>query len=242
MRAWILPPAKTSTAGALSAALSVLAHALLVAAAVHTTAISANDLADAITQRLQYLPPPDRRPSAPAQVEHLEFVALGGGSVMADKGAFVDAERTATGNGPLPKEGNAAGSAVLSQAQSAPEPAPDSVYSILEVEERATRTAGSAAPVYPPQLMSAGTQGSVFVRFVVDTTGRADPESIVIVRSTDPAFSESVKTAIPLMTFLPAMVGKHHVRQAVEQSFEFRITAPVPVTTPATDTRGRRTP
>ena len=239
MRAWILPPAKTTTAGAVSAALSILAHSLLVAAAVHTSAISASELADVITQRLQYLPPPDRRPSAPAQVEHLEFVALGGGA-MAGKGEFVDAPPAQAGNGPSPKQGSDAGAAARSQAPSVPEPAPDSVYSILEVEERAARTAGSAAPVYPPALMSAGTQGTVFVRFVVDTTGRADAESIVIVRSTDPAFSESVKTAIPLMTFVPAMVGKHHVRQAVEQSFEFRITAPVPVTVP--DTHARRTP
>jgi TonB family protein len=74
-------------------------------------------------------------------------------------------------------------------------------------------------------MMKEGKEGGVFIRFVVDSTGRADSATIEVVRATHPLFAQSVRQAVPLMMFSPASVGGRHVRQAVEQNFEFRITA-----------------
>ena len=43
---------------------------------------------------------------------------------------------------------------------------------------------GDRAPAYPETLRTAGITGTVRVRFVVDTTGRAEPSSIRVLEST----------------------------------------------------------
>jgi protein TonB len=122
-----------------------------------------------------------------------------------------------------------------------PMPSDDSVYSILNVEESAVRAEGSAAPIYPPELIEKGVEGLVLTNFVIDTTGRADSATIEILQSTHPLFVASVRTAIPGMRFSPAMVQGRRVRQVVEQRFQFRITPPVPVV-PAEHTRANPVP
>jgi TonB family protein len=104
----------------------------------------------------------------------------------------------------------------------------DSVYSILNVEESAVRSELSAAPIYPAELIEKGVEGQVLTNFVIDTTGRADSATIVILQATHPLFVESVRTAIPGMRFSPAMVQGRRVRQIVEQRFQFKITPPAP--------------
>jgi len=88
-----------------------------------------------------------------------------------------------------------------------------------------TRAENSAAPAYPLELMTKGVQGSVLVRYVVDTTGFADPASLEILNATHAAFAQSVKDALPYMRFHPARIGGRKVRQMVEQPFIFRIQA-----------------
>jgi protein TonB len=122
-----------------------------------------------------------------------------------------------------------------------PIPSEDSVYSILNVEESAVRSEGSAAPIYPPELISKGIEGAVLTNFVIDTTGRADTTTIEIVQSSHPLFVESVRTAIPGMRFSPAMVQGRRVRQVVEQRFQFRITPPA-LTVPAEHTKASPVP
>jgi TonB family protein len=196
-------------------------HAAFVGAAVRGTAINARELAESISQRIQYLPPPDRRGGKENLVERLQYVDLGGGALVPPIGT---GGLVAPG-GPLPQPhvGGNAGVDRTTQEQSVADPSRDSVYSVLEVEEQAVRTAASAAPVYPPELMKAGTEGAVFMRFVVDTSGRADPATVEVVRATHPLFAEAVRSAVPQMNFTPAMVGGRRVRQVVEQNFQFRI-------------------
>jgi hypothetical protein len=100
---------------------------------------------------------------------------------------------------------------------------PDTAFSILEVDEMVERYEGSAAPVYPHDLLTLGTQGLVHTIYVVDTTGRVDTTSIQVVESDDPRFTESVRDALGLMRFRPARRAGKTVRQLVEQSFRFRI-------------------
>jgi hypothetical protein len=103
---------------------------------------------------------------------------------------------------------------------------PDSVFSIIEVDEMVERYDGSAAPVYPHDLLAVGAQGLVHTIYVVDTTGRVDTTSIKVVESDDPRFTASVRDALGLMRFRPARRAGKTVRQLVEQSFRFRIAPP----------------
>ncbi len=103
---------------------------------------------------------------------------------------------------------------------------PDSVFSVLQVDRTVERYDGSAAPAYPRDLLAVGAEGVVEAVYVVDTTGRVDTATIEVMRSDDPRFTQSVRTALAGMRFRPASRGGKAVRQLVEQRFRFRIARP----------------
>jgi len=100
------------------------------------------------------------------------------------------------------------------------------VYVESELDKAAERYPGSAAPEYPAYLEAEGIQGSATVQFVVDSNGRADSVSFSVLDATHPAFAESVRAALTGMLFSPAEINGHHVRQWVQQSFQFVIQHP----------------
>lgn len=227
MRFMMMQSSAKGLATSPSAFLSVAAHALLIGAAVHGTGARAKELFDKAVADVIYLPPPDRRAATSASVERIEYLEMGAGAAVAPTG-----RPTATPPGKpkhgTPRVGDDLGNEAHAQPDRPSGANPDSVYSILTVEESATREQGSAAPVYPPELMAANVEGSITARYVVDTTGRADPASIQIMRETHPGFAKSVRDAIPGMRFTPGLVQGRPVRQVVEQSFEFRLAAAAP--------------
>jgi protein TonB len=240
MRLW-LHSYTSATTVAPSAMLSVAAHVVLIGAAVYGTGVESRQLVEEISQRIYYLPPPDRMPASEAIAEQIQYVDVG-------NGARIRGEETQNGTQPgQPKAAEnpggrgAPGVDPLDQQSQVPMPSDDSVYSILNVEESAVRSEGSAAPIYPPELIAKGMEGAVLTNFVIDTTGRADTTTIDIVQSSHPLFEQSVRTAIPGMRFSPAMVQGRRVRQVVEQRFQFRITPPAPVV-PAEHTRANPVP
>ncbi|HEY0776929.1 MAG TPA: TonB family protein [Gemmatirosa sp.] len=79
----------------------------------------------------------------------------------------------------------------------------------------------SGGPVYPPALLAQGVAGEALVEFVVDTTGRVDTASFLVVDATDPRFADAVRDALPAMRFAPARVGGHRRRQAVQLPVRF---------------------
>ena len=87
-----------------------------------------------------------------------------------------------------------------------------------------TRIVTSARPRYPESLRQAAIDGTVLVRFVVDTTGRVDMSSVAVVSSTHDLFTRAVRDALPGFRFKPAESGGHHVRALAEMPFEFQIT------------------
>ena len=93
----------------------------------------------------------------------------------------------------------------------------------FQVEKPVTQAPGSAQPVYPDLLRSAGIEGDVLATFVVDTTGRADPSTFKVLRATHQQFEKAVRDALPRMRFIPAEVGGRKVRQLVQQPFAFAI-------------------
>jgi protein TonB len=233
MRFLFLPHAK-SAAFAPSALLSVAAHTAFIGAAVYGTGERARALEERRTAEVHYLPPPDRRPSLEAVEEQLQYIEVGAGVATSENGTIGGALPEGE---PRPDErhpGGAAGDQTVNQTPQSPVLSSDSVYSILSVEESAVRVEGSAAPVYPAELIAAGVEGTVVARYVIDTTGRADPATLEVQPGANLAFAQSVREALPGMRFTAATVRGRKVRQMVEQSFQFRLAPPA---APAEHTR-----
>jgi TonB family protein len=98
----------------------------------------------------------------------------------------------------------------------------------VEVDSVVERDPTSVAPIYPPELLAKNVEGSTFVHYVVDTTGRVDTLTIQVMRTTHAAFASSVRHALGEMKFRPAIQQSSKVRQWVQQSFAFRINRPPP--------------
>lgn len=221
MRLWLETYGRT-TAVSQSAVLSVVTHAVLIALAIAGTAKGPEVTAESLAENVFYRPPPNRAARQQETRESLRYFELapeglgaGLGTPLADvTKAFTEIDRSTPGDlGTEPVT-----------AVDAPEiPGADSVLTILEVDSIAVRDPQSAAPAYPLELLKQGVQGSVYTRYVVDTSGFADTTSLKIVRTTRPEFSAAVREALPHMRFSPARLGSRKVRQLVEQEFTFRI-------------------
>ena len=99
----------------------------------------------------------------------------------------------------------------------------DQPYFEFQVEKPVVPAPGSISPRYPDMLRQAGVEGEVLAQFVVDTTGKAEPGSLKILKSSHDMFIQSVKNALPQMKFIPAEVGGRKVKQLVQQPFTFSI-------------------
>ena len=77
------------------------------------------------------------------------------------------------------------------------------------------------APRYPASLRATGIQGSVFARFVVDTTGRVRMETVNVDASDHALFSEAVIEALRRSRYTPAELRGRKVPQLVVQPFVF---------------------
>ncbi len=234
---------QSTTKGAVlnpSVAVSITAHLVLAGAAAYGTGPRIRLWDDHVTERVYYLPPPDRRPDSDQHAERVRYFDAGSGSAAHE----VPAERGAAPSQPRKpledKPGGDGGNDDRSTAATARTHSTDSVYSILAVDETAARVQRSAAPVYPLRMLKEGIEGTVLTRFIIDSTGRVDSVSVEVLRATDPAFAESVRVALAGMLFSPAVVAGHAVRQLVEQRFEFTILQPPPVL--ADQTRTPRSP
>ena len=100
----------------------------------------------------------------------------------------------------------------------------DSVFTPATVDKPAIPRGDNPTPTYPSSLRAALIEGTVVARFVVDSAGRAEPRSIVIVATTHPLFADAVTQTLLRSRYLPAMAGGRTVRQLVEQRFAFTLT------------------
>ena len=198
-------------------ALSLLAHAVLVGAAVVATQrdplapepeLPPNSIA-------RFLAPPNRTAGQQAQPEQIRYVALsipeGTGLTDTKVGVIQTAEPRLTG---------------LDQVDAPPleELAGiDSVFQLIEVDRAASRYEWSAAPVFPPAMLAQGQGGFVSAEWVVDERGVADTTTLRIVEATHPEFAKAVRDALPFMRFRPARIGNRAVRQLVQQPFYFQV-------------------
>lgn len=105
----------------------------------------------------------------------------------------------------------------------APRSTAEQTYFEFQVTKPAGRAPGSVVPRYPPELKAAGVEGEVLVQFVVDTLGAPALTTFRVLKSSHGEFTESVKTALPEMKFVPAELRGRKVRQLVQQPFVFAI-------------------
>jgi protein TonB len=98
----------------------------------------------------------------------------------------------------------------------------DAPYTEFQVEKQVVRT-GGADPEYPARLRDSGVNGEVVAQFVVGENGRYEGGSLRIIKSSDPAFTDAVKRALPGMRFSAAQIGGRKVKQLVQMPFVFNI-------------------
>jgi TonB family protein len=98
------------------------------------------------------------------------------------------------------------------------------VYIEPELEHPAARDPASDGPLYPDYLRARGIEGSVVIRFIVDTLGHADSTTLRIVETSHPGFADAVRTALPRMLFIPAQLDGRPVPQLVMREFRFILT------------------
>lgn len=97
------------------------------------------------------------------------------------------------------------------------------VYLEAIVEEKPS-VLSAPQPRYPEMLRQAGIEGRVVMQAIIDTSGRAEPNSITIVRSPNPAFNDVSRTWMLGALFRPARVHGRAVRVLVEVPIDYRIT------------------
>lgn len=169
-----------------------------------------------ISSALKYLLPPDRPMRSAAEAQ-----ATWSSAAMASL-----PPGNAETYSPLVQQ---AGTPTTDLADSAPpEPlaeaaAAQNAFTLLDVDTAVVRDPSSAVPVYPSLLEKQGIEGTAIVRFVVDTTGRADVATFRLVETNHPLFGAAVREALPGMKFHPATIGPNKVRQMVELPFVFQI-------------------
>jgi TonB family protein len=96
-------------------------------------------------------------------------------------------------------------------------------YFEFQVDKPVLQRPGNPHAQYPDEMRSRMRVGDVTVQYVVDTTGHVDMNTVEIIKSSDAAFSNSVKSVLPEMRFFPAETAGRRVRQMVQQSFRFAL-------------------
>jgi hypothetical protein len=203
---------------------SILAHAGLVLLAAGATDGGRQLPTDEREARVFFLLPPDRVDVRLRQTENFQWGKLGGdledGMHLTRPGEALRIREPAYGARTWGERSGARGELPFGPQRPF---VPDTVFSVLQVDEMVERHGESAAPAYPRDLLAIGAEGVVQAIYVVDTTGRVDTTTIQVVRSDDPRFTESVRTALGRMLFRPAKRSGKTVRQLVEQQFRFVI-------------------
>jgi TonB family protein len=213
---------------------SVAAHFVLLGAFVDASGPPPAGMEEPSFRPVFYLAPPNRPLTEMGGGERIRYVALGSGGAGSGPGEAVGSEE-GTARPAIPTPGERGDETGVPAPSESDEP----VFTIIEVDEEAARVATSAAPAYPPQLLSEGVEGTVVVRYVVEANGLADSSSLVILSATRREFADAVRAAIPFMRFTPARIDERPVRQLVEQPFSFRILRPQPADTTATPATSR---
>jgi TonB family protein len=100
--------------------------------------------------------------------------------------------------------------------------ASDQVFMESVVEERPVIISGPQLN-YPDLLRHAGVQGRVLVQAIIDTSGRAEPQSVKIIQSPNPGLDQPAKNYVLRALFRPARVHGRAVRVLLNLPIDFKI-------------------
>ena len=215
-----------------SSALSTVAHAALVAAAVALTATSRQRLVDVFEPHLIYVPvavPPEMPHVAPAPRASARTSPTS--SASTDLPALqLDPQITV---GIPPVDFTRAASSATDFGVRSTDRGPSNgiergvddalVLGAEQVDRAVLLVPGTPMPAFPEALRAAGLSGAVLMEFVVDTVGRVEPGTIRLLQSDHEQFSAAVRTVMSRLRFLPAEVRGRRVRQLVRLPFRFDV-------------------
>ena len=108
------------------------------------------------------------------------------------------------------------------------------------LSETPVSLARPVSSVYPRNARLAGVSGKALVQFVVDTTGRARPETINCLEATYKDFADAAIGTVKTMVFNPATLEGHKIERLVQYPFDFKLNAVLPITPFPIPTRGGR--
>ena len=214
---------------------SIVVHSILVGLAVYATANAAIRNEKPKQEKIDFVetpkdqPPPKVEPPPPPPPDIVVappppkgFQVLTAPIEIPDVIPDIDLSKKVTDEADFSGKGVAGGSSKGVEGGKAVVQS-DQPYFEFQVEKPVVPAPGSVSPRYPDMLRQAGVEGEVLAQFVVDTTGKAEPGSLKILKSSHDMFVQSVKNALPQMKFIPAEVGGRKVKQLVQQPFTFSI-------------------
>ena len=102
-------------------------------------------------------------------------------------------------------------------------PTGNEVFMEAIVEEKPSVLSGPV-PVYPELLKQAQIQGRVIVQAVIDTLGRAEPNTIKVLQSPNPGFDQPSRNYVLKTLFRPARVHGRAVRVLINIPIDYKIT------------------
>jgi len=214
---------------------SIVLHSILVGLAVYATANAAIRNEKPKQEKIDFVetpkdepPPPKEEPPPPPPPDVVVappppkgFQVLTAPVEIPDVIPDIDLSKKVTDEADFSGKGVAGGVAKGKEGGAVVQS--DQPYFEFQVEKPVVPAPGSISPRYPDMLRQAGVEGEVLAQFVVDTTGKAEPGSLKILKSSHDMFIQSVKNALPQMKFIPAEVGGKKVKQLVQQPFTFSI-------------------
>ncbi len=103
-----------------------------------------------------------------------------------------------------------------------PNPADSTVYDSTQVAGRAYALSGPELH-YPDQARQEGIQGRVLLSLIIDPEGRAEPQSITIVRWLHPEIDAEAVRYASRAQFRPICFGGRPVRARVTLPIDFKI-------------------
>jgi protein TonB len=96
------------------------------------------------------------------------------------------------------------------------------VISVAAADEAPLLLAHAPLP-YPPRLREAGLAGTVVLEMIVDSTGAPEPASFRVVSSTHPGFEAAARRALLSARYRPGRWRGRPVRVLIRQPVEFRL-------------------
>ncbi len=102
------------------------------------------------------------------------------------------------------------------------------VYEVAVLDSRpalsnASQVQRTLARLYPRMMLSAGIEGTVQVRFVVQSDGTVDPGSVEVTSTTNEQFSSATVRAIEDFRFVPGRYRGQNVHVLIEMPIQWRV-------------------